>query len=173
MAVARVLGISSSNAGRMHVRTHRHRPFLIRRIHQAEESLGGIRTHGQQANVVDDDQPRAQDGLHGPGDRIVGAVATHQHAELLEAEPGHLESGLDGELTEPFQEERFASARWPAHHQVLVTADPLQRAQRCLGWCWDGGEARVPCSERLAGRESGFVCVESPAPSARVQRPPR
>jgi len=46
--------------------------------------------------------------LDGLGDRIVGTVAAHQHAQLLEAEPGHFESGLDGELTEPFQEERFA-----------------------------------------------------------------
>ena len=55
--------------------------------------------------------------MHGPGDRIVGTMATHQHAQLLEAEPGHFETGLDGELTEPFQEERLASPR-RLHHRL-------------------------------------------------------
>ena len=97
--------------GRMHIRADGHRTFLIRRIHQTKESLGGIRTDGQEPDIVNDDQLGAQDGLHRFGHRIVGTVAAHQHSQLLQPEPRHFEAGFNGELTEAFQKERLAGAR--------------------------------------------------------------
>src|SRR5439155_16161472 len=104
------------------------RALFVGRIDQPEESLSGIRADGQQPDVVDYDQPCTEDGLHGLGDRIVGTMATHQYTQFLEAEPGHFESGLNGELAEPFQEERFSGPRRATHNHVLVAADPLERA---------------------------------------------
>src|SRR5260370_1095198 len=120
-------------SARMHIRADGHRAFLIRGVHQSVEPLSGIRAHRQQPDIVDHDQPRTEDHLDGLGDRIVGTVAPHQHAQFLEAEPRHFEAGLDGELTEPFEEERLTGPRWATYHQILVAADPLERAQRTLG----------------------------------------
>ena len=117
----------------MHVRTDGHRALFVSRVYQPEEPFGGIRADGQQSNVVDDDKPRAENGLHSPGDRIVGTMATHQYTQFLEAEPGHFETGLNGQLAKPLQEKRFSGPRRATHNQVLVAADPLECAQRTLG----------------------------------------
>ena len=54
-------------AGRMHVRAHRHRAFFIGGVHQPVEALRCIWTHWQQADVIHHDQPGAQDGAHRSG----------------------------------------------------------------------------------------------------------
>ena len=64
-------------------------------------------------------------------------MAADQHAEILQAEPGHFESSLHRELTERFQEESLARAARTTDHHVLASTDPLERAQRQLCWCGD------------------------------------
>src|SRR5215831_4308386 len=67
--------------------SRRRNPALwITWFHQAEEALGSIRADRQQPYVIDHDQPRAEDRLHLSGYRIVGAMATDQHAEFHQAE---------------------------------------------------------------------------------------
>jgi hypothetical protein len=46
----------------------------------------------------------AHDAFDGPADGVVGAVAAHEHAEGLEAEPGDPVAGVDGGLAEGFEE---------------------------------------------------------------------
>jgi hypothetical protein len=46
----------------------------------------------------------AHDALDGPADGVVGPVVAHESAEGLEAEPGHMVTGIDGGLAESFEE---------------------------------------------------------------------
>jgi hypothetical protein len=82
-------------------------------------------------------------------------VPADQHAELFEGEPGDMLSCFDGGLAEGFEQERLAGARGAADDEVLVPADPFQRAQRCLGGGGDGGQVIIPGAEGLPGREGG------------------
>ena len=70
---------------------------------------------------------------YGFGCGVVGAVAAHERAEVLETEPRHLVAGIDGGLSERFTEVGLAGAGWSAHDEVLVAVDPLEGAQRPLG----------------------------------------
>src|SRR5258708_10732045 len=80
-------------------------------------------------------------------------MTTYQHAQFLEAEQGPLQPGLDGDLAQRLQEERFPGTAGATHDQVLAMTDPLQGAQRRLGWWWNGRDALVPRGERLTGWE--------------------
>src|SRR5579859_4991923 len=83
-------------------------------------------------------------------------MTAYQRPQFLEAEPGHLQTGLNGGLAERLQEERFSGAAGSTYNQIFMAADPLQGAQCGLGGGWNGGESLVPGGEGLAGRESGF-----------------
>lgn len=69
-----------------------------RGIDKPVETFGGIDTDRQEPDVIDACQIGAQDAADGLGDGVVGAVPTHQGAELFEAEPGHLHPGFDSLL---------------------------------------------------------------------------
>ena len=53
VAVARVLGISSSNPSGVEIGADRDAAFLVGGIDQAVEPFGGVGPDGQQADVVD------------------------------------------------------------------------------------------------------------------------
>ena len=82
-------------------------------------------------------------------------MPAQQHTEVLQAEPGDVESGFDFLLTEGFEQERFPGAGWSAHDQVLPAPDPFQGTQGVLGERRDGGQFGLPGVERLPGREPG------------------
>ncbi len=155
VAVARVLGISSSNPTGVEVGADRDAAALVGGVDQAVESLGGVGADRQEPDIVDHDQVGPQDAGDGLGDRVVGAVAADQGAELLEGEPGDVLAGCNGCLAEGLEHEGLACPRRAADDEVLVAADPLQGAQRCLGGCRDRGEPLVPGIERLPGGEGG------------------
>lgn len=69
------LGHDLVESGRMEVARNRDRAPFICGIDQAVEALGGVLGDGQQADVVDDYQVRADDLREGPGDGVVRAVA--------------------------------------------------------------------------------------------------
>jgi hypothetical protein len=119
--------------GRVKVGAHGYASFLVCGVYQAVESFGGVGADREQPDVIDHDEVGAQDPADGFGDRVVGAVAADQHAELFQGEPGDVAAGLDGGLAEGLQQEGLAGAGGAADHQVLVPADPFQGAQRGLG----------------------------------------
>ena len=130
---------------------------LVGGVDESVETLGRIEAHRQQANVIEDDQLRSQDPPDGPRYGVVGPVAPHENAEILEDEPGDLDADLDGGLANGFEEERLPRARRSAYHDVLAAPYPLQGAQGGLGRCRDGGRLLIPGLEGLAGRKAGCL----------------
>ena len=107
VAVARVLGMSSSKAAGCRLELTRDGAFLVGGVDEAVEALGGVLGDGQQPDVVDHDQVGSQDPGDGFADGVVGAVAAEQDAEVLQGEPGDVQAGLDGLLAEGFEQERL------------------------------------------------------------------
>ena len=83
---------------------------LVGGVDDAVERLGGLGGDRQQADVVDHDDVGAHDPPDGLGGGVVGAVAAHERAEVLETEPGDLVTGIDGGVAERFKEVRLAGA---------------------------------------------------------------
>ena len=104
VAVAMVLGMSSSNPAGCRFERERDGAFLVGGVDEAVEPFGGVGGHRQQSDVVDDDDVGAHDPGDGFGDGVVGAVAVHERAELFEAEPGDFVAGVDALLGEGFEE---------------------------------------------------------------------
>jgi len=68
----------------MEVGGERDGAFLVGGIDQSVQALGGVGSHREQADVVDDDQVRSKDPGDGLGDGVVGSVAAQQDPEVLE-----------------------------------------------------------------------------------------
>ena len=64
-------------------------------------------------------------------------------------------------LAEGFEEERLSGPRGSADDDVLLPADPFQRAQRLLRRRRDRGRGSVPGIEGLPGREAGRLAAGS------------
>src|SRR5437870_13214746 len=93
--------------------------------HQTEEAFGCIWANRQQPYVVNHDQPCTEDRLYGLGHRIIGAVAAYEDAQVLQAEPRHLEACLNSELAERLEEKCFPGSRRATDHEIFAAADPL------------------------------------------------
>ena len=149
------LGHQLVEAGRVQVRADRDGASFVGGVDQAVEPFGRVRADRQQADIIDDDQVRAQDRADRAGDRVVGAVTMDQDAQPLEREPGHLQAGFDRELAERFEEEGLPGPRGAADDQVLAASDPLEGPERGLGRGRDRRVRHLPGGERLATREAG------------------
>jgi hypothetical protein len=104
------------------------RALLIRGVDEAVEAFGGVGGNGQEPDVIDHDEVRAQDPGDGLGDGVVGAVPAQQDAEVFEGEPGDPQALLDGVLAERLEQEGLPGARGSADDQVLPAVYPLQGA---------------------------------------------
>jgi hypothetical protein len=122
------LGHELVESGGVQIRGDRDAAAFVGGIDESVESFGGVGSHGQQPDVINDDEVGAQDPADGLGDRVVSAVTAHQHPEGFEGEPGDVAAGFDGGLAEGFEQEGLAGARGAADHQVLRPADSFQGA---------------------------------------------
>jgi len=159
VALAMVLGMSSSKPGGVQVRGERDGAFLVGGVDDAVERFGGLGGHGQQADVVDDDHIGAEDLADGAAGRVVDSVPSDEDAKLFKTEPRDVGALVDGGVAECFEEVALAGARWTTDDDVLVAVDPLEGPQRSLGGLRDGGDGLVPSVEGLAGREPGRLAT--------------
>lgn len=127
------LGHDLVESGRMKVARNRDRASFVCGINQAVEALGGVLGDGQQTDVVDDDQVRADDLGEGPGDGVVRAVAADQGSQVLDGEPGDGQAGFDRGLSEGLGEVAFPRPRGSTDAKILAAADPLQTLEGVLG----------------------------------------
>ena len=141
--------------GRVQVRRHGDGAFLVGGIDEAIETLGGVGPDFEKPDVINHDQIGAEYAGDDTVDGVVGAVRADQGAEVFEAEPRDSHAGFDDLLAEGFEEESLAGSAGPANDDVLLPADPFQRAQRLLRRRWDRGRGSVPGIEGLPGREAG------------------
>ena len=110
VALAMVLGMSSSNPPGVKVARQGDGAFLVGGVDDAVERLGGLGGDWEQADVVDHDDVGAHDPLDRFGGGVGGAVAADERAEVLETEPGDFVAGIDGGLAERFKEVGLACA---------------------------------------------------------------
>jgi hypothetical protein len=138
----------------------RDRPFLVGGVDEPVEPFGGVRTHFEQANIVDHDQVGAEDAGDDPADGVVGPVGAYQRAEILETEPGDPHPSVDDFLAEGLEEERLPGPRGSADGDVkpwVCLEGRLGPFHRCNGrggavqefvlnfdWWWVAGLAVRP-----------------------------
>ena len=85
VALAMVLGISSSNPAGCRFERQGDGAFLVGGVDDAVERFGGVGADREQADVVDADQVGAHELADRPAGGVVGAVAVHERAERFEA----------------------------------------------------------------------------------------
>ena len=83
-------------------------PFLVGGVDDPEEGFGRVGGHREQADVVDQDQVRADQLGDGLVDAVVGAVAAEQLGERLERVPGDGLAFVDRLVCERFDEVALA-----------------------------------------------------------------
>lgn len=166
MAVANVFGMSSSKPAGCRLLLIAMERFLVGGVDESVEpfSLRQRRRGGGRCRRPPRDQRGCGSWL---GDAVVGAVASQEHAEPFEGEPGDVQSGFDGLLAERFEQERFAGAGGHTRPGSPRGPDPFQGAERAC-WVGHGGWRTV----RVA-RRGTFSPVGNPAAARRVARAER
>ncbi len=83
------------------------------------KALGGVLGDGQQSDVVDDDQVRADDLREGSGGGVVPAVAADQDAQILDPETGDGQASFDRSLPESLGEVRPSRPYGPQIQEIF------------------------------------------------------
>jgi hypothetical protein len=99
-------------------------------------------------------------------------MTTHQHAEVLEAEPGHVGSGLNGQSAKRFKPERLARPLGP--QTTRFSRRPTHSSVRNVVWVATGIDERLvsqaanvlpvgkaACSRRVANAERSRPAISS------------
>ena len=128
------------------------RPAHRRRRRTGTELRAGVVERGE-ADLVDDDDLGAKDGVDDPTDGVVGQTAVERLDELGGGEVAHPPAGVDRRVAERHEQVALARPRRAEQTRVLLGRDPLEAGQVVERPARHRRGGLVELLERLAHRE--------------------
>jgi hypothetical protein len=122
---------------------------------KAEEELAAGGVEGSEAELVDEDQVRAEKVVDDPSDRVVGEAAVEGLDEVGGSDVADAMTGRDGGVAECDQQMRLAGPGGPDQAEVLLGANPLEAGQVVEGGLWNRGGLDLELVQALADGEAG------------------
>jgi hypothetical protein len=125
------LGHLLVKAGGVQGASDRQRAPLVGGVDDAEERFGCLEGNREHPDVIDHDRIGTDESADGFGDGVVGAVAPNEGGERFQGVPGDGLAVVDREVTERFNEVRFAGAA-RVGVELLMFVDPLPERVRMV-----------------------------------------